>query len=216
MTPYYDDGSVTIYHGDCRDVLPALTFDAIVTDPPYGMAYQHGLRRGGVRWGVDGTSIVGDSEPFDPAPLLARDVPTILWGANHFADRLPAARGWLVWDKRDGHKPNDQSDAEMAWTNFLTVARLHSRYWNGNTLTGREQAEGRVHVNQKPVALMAWCLRMLPESAVVVDPYMGSGSTLVAAKELGRRAIGVELEERYCEIAAKRCAQGVLDLGGAA
>jgi site-specific DNA-methyltransferase (adenine-specific) len=214
VKPYYEDGSVTIYHGDCREILSDLwTAGAIVSDPPYGMAYEHGARKGGVQLGHDGHSIVGDDEPFDPGHLLALKAPTILWGANHFADRLPASRGWLIWDKRDGRPSNDQSDCELAWTNILTTARQFSRYWSGGVRTGREQTEGRLHVNQKPIELMHWCLGFT--EGVVLDPYCGSGSTLVAAKELGRKAIGIEIEERNCEIAAKRCAQECLDLEAA-
>ena len=214
--PYYQDDAVTIYHGDCRELLPSLEgVEFLLSDPPYGMDYRHGARRGGRVMGADGQSIAGDSEPFDPSHLLAyRHV--ALWGGNHFADRLPASRGWLTWDKRDGTPSNDQSDCELAWTNFLTTARLYSARWSGAHRTGREQREGRVHVNQKPVALMAWCIGWSDSSGPICDPYMGSGSTLVAAKELGRKAIGIELEERYCEIAAERCSQEVLDLGAAA
>ncbi len=211
MKPYYQDDLVTIYHADCREWMPEA--DVIVTDPPYGMAYQHGLRDGKVAWGHDGVSIVGDDEPFDPAFLLALGKPTVLFGANHYADRLPPSRGWLVWDKRAGTPSNDQSDAELAWTNVLSVARVFSARWSGSHRTGREQVDGRQHVNQKPVALMAWAMAFMPPGAVL-DPFMGSGSTLVAAKQAGRRAIGIEIEERYCEIAAIRCSQEVLGLVG--
>lgn len=115
MRPYYEDGVVTIYHGDCREILPHIgSVDLLLSDPPYGMAYRHGARKGGVRLGHDGVSIVGDDEPFDPAHLLGVAPRTILWGGNHFADKLPASRGWLVWDKRDGTPSNDQSDCELA------------------------------------------------------------------------------------------------------
>lgn len=213
-TPYYQDDSCTIYHGDCREILPALSAEAVVSDPPYGMGYQHGARRGGHRMGHDGHRIAGDFEPFDPAPLLALNLPTILWGGNHFADRLPASRGWLIWDKRDGRPSNDQSDCELAWTNVMQTARTFSAYWSGGVRTGREQREGRLHVNQKPVALMAWCLGFT--EGVVLDPYMGSGSTLVAAKELGRTAIGIEIDQEHCEAAVGRLRQETLDFGEAA
>jgi DNA modification methylase len=208
--PYYQDDFVTIYKGDCRALIPTLDFGAIVSDPPYGMAYEHGARKGGVKLGHDGASIVGDQEPFDPAHLLVPGVPTILWGGNHFADKLPASRGWLVWDKREGRPSNDQSDAELAWTNFMTTARGFSRYWSGGVRQGREQREGRLHVNQKPVELMHWCLGYVKPELVVLDPYMGSGSTLVAAKELGRKCIGIELDDAHCETATRRLAQDVL------
>lgn len=212
MKPYFEDDLTTIYHGDCREFSAELGGgDVVVTDPPYGTAYQHGVRRGGRAMGHDGQSIAGDDEPFDPSTLLALGLPTIMWGANHYADRLPPSRGWLVWDKRDGRPSNDQSDCELAWSSHLTTARLFSRYWSGSVRTGREQQQGRLHVNQKPVELMHWCLGMMPEG-VVLDPFMGSGSTLVAARELGRRSIGVEVDEAHCEAAAKRCAQGLLAL----
>jgi site-specific DNA-methyltransferase (adenine-specific) len=211
MTPYYQDGLVTLYHGDCRDILPTLDFDVIVTDPPYGMAYRHGARKGGVHLGFDDRFIVGDDEPFDPAFLIALGKPSVLFGANHYADRLPPSRGWLVWDKRDGTPSNDQSDAELAWTNILTVARVFSARWSGAHRTGREQMDGRQHVNQKPVALMAWVLGFVP-AGTVLDPFAGSGSTLVAAKELGRRSIGIEVDEEHCDTAARRLSQEVLGL----
>lgn len=212
MTPYYADDSVTIYHGDCREILPTIEVpDLVLTDPPYGMAYRHGARKGGVRFGMDEQSIVGDDEPFDPSHLMKYQR-LIVWGGNHFADRLPPSKGWLVWDKRDGTPSNDQSDVELAWTNIFTVARVFSARWSGAHRTGREQAEGRFHVNQKPVALMGWCLRLAGGEGTVLDPYMGSGSTLVAAKEHGRRAIGIELDERHCEVAASRLSQETLGL----
>lgn len=205
MKPYYEENGITIYHGDCREVLPSLPkVDLVLTDPPYGISYEHGVRKGGKRLGFDGHSIVGDCAPFDPSFLLPYPL-VVLWGANHFADRLPPSAGWLVWDKREGIAPNDQSDCEMAWTNALTTARLFSRHWNGGG-TG----EVRYHVNQKPIKLIKWCLNHFPEAELTLDPFMGSGTTLRAAKDLGRKAIGIEIEEKYCEIAANRLRQEVL------
>lgn len=210
MTPYFDDGQVTIYCGDAREILPSIDgVDLLLTDPPYGIGYQHGTRKGGNMLGMDGHRIAGDTEPFDPTPLLTYPR-VVLWGGNHFADRLPVSRGWLIWDKRTGTPSNDQSDCEMAWTNLLNVARLFSARWSGRHRTGREQRDGRLHVMQKPVALMAWCIRLAQSSGLICDPYMGSGTTLVAAREHGYRAIGIELEERYCAIAVDRLRQGVL------
>ena len=203
--PYYESGGITIYQGDCRQIVPQLVgVDAVVTDPPYGINYQHGVRKGGVKLGTDGLNVIGDDEPFDPAFLL--DFPTVvLWGANHYADSLPRARGWLVWDKREGINPNDQSDCELAWTNRLTVARLFSRYWNGGGI-----GEQRWHPTQKPIALMRWCIELFPDATTILDPYMGSGTTLRAAKDCGKRAIGIELDEAYCQIAVERLRQEVL------
>ncbi len=212
-TPYYHDeaSGITIYHGDCREIMAGLTeqIDLLLTDPPYGINYQHGARKGGRKLGTDGGKVIGDDAPFDPAQWLIYPK-IVLWGANHYADKLPASRGWLTWDKRDGIASNDQSDCELAWTNWLTVARLFSRYWNGGGI-----GEARWHPTQKPIALMRWCCELAPDAKVILDPFMGSGTTLRAAKDLGRRAIGIEINEAYCEIAAKRLQQSVLPLDAA-
>lgn len=209
--PYYADDVATIYCGDCRDLLPALDLapSLVLTDPPYGMDYEHGARKGGRKMGMDGQSIVGDADPFDPSHLLGFER-VMIWGGNHFGDKLPASRGWLVWDKRDGTPSNDQSDCELAWTNFLTVARLFSARWSGGHRTGREQKEGRSHVNQKPVALMSWCMAQSGCNGLILDPYMGSGSTLRAAKDAGRRCVGIEIDEAHCAKAVERLGQEVL------
>ena len=210
MTPYYQDAAVTIYHGDCRDILPTLgPVDAVVTDPPYGIGYNHSGGGGGIWEQRSVGPIVGDELPFDPSPFLNfKDV--LMWGANHYADRLPSSPGWYVWDKKLGLKDDNFSDCEIAWHKRGTRARVFRRLWNG--LLAHEQGERRRHVSQKPIDLMVWCLNLLPEANLILDPFMGSGTTLRAAKDLGRKAIGIEIEERYCEIAAKRMAQEVLPL----
>jgi site-specific DNA-methyltransferase (adenine-specific) len=223
MKPYYQDSAVTIYHGDCREIIPTLgwastveggleavpSWDAILADPPYGINYKP-LRgsNGSKKWGNE--IVTGDATPFDPAPLLIRRRPTILWGANHYASKLPDSGGWLVWDKSPGgiREGFIYSHAELAWTNLSSRVSKFSLEWQGSD---RGDGELFLHPTQKPVALMRWCLAMLP--GVVLDPFCGSGTTLRAAKDLGRKAIGIEIEEHYCEIAAKRCAQEVLELG---
>jgi site-specific DNA-methyltransferase (adenine-specific) len=215
MRPYYSDDTVTIYHGDCRDLLPTVEADVLVTDPPYGIRYspsQNSSKAWSNKTFVGQTVVAGDDEPFDPTPLL-RFPSVVLFGANHYADKLPPSAAWLVWDKRDGMASNDFADCELVWTNLRDNARLFRHQWNG-ALRASERGEPRVHPTQKPLVLMRWLLTKCPEGSIL-DPYMGSGSTLRAAKDLGRRAIGIEIEERYCEIAAKRCAQEVLDLAAA-
>lgn len=208
MKPYYEHAGVTIYHGDCRAVVPGLTgIGAVVSDPPYGIALDTTARW---PWLTDHLPVANDDLPFDPAWLLALDVPTILWGANHYASRLPDARGWLSWDKatRNGLDLK-QAEIEFAWTNCITRPRAFRHMWSGNYRASERGT--RFHPTQKPVALLLWCLSLLPDAeAVVLDPYAGAGPTLIAAKQLGRRAIGIEIEERYCEIAAKRLGQEVL------
>ena len=216
MTPYYQDDYVTIYHGDCREIVPTLgRFDLLLTDPPYGIGYVHGKGGGCLARSTlfAGFAIYGDDEPFDPTWLLALGLPTILWGANHYADRLPLSRGWLVWDKRGGMSSNDQSDCELAWTNVLTVIRLRTQVWNGMITSGEQRGKRRVHPTQKPVELMTWCIGLAGDVHTILDPFAGSGTTGRAAKDLGRKAVLIEREERYCEIAAKRMAQEVFDFG---
>jgi site-specific DNA-methyltransferase (adenine-specific) len=221
-SPYYDHAGITIYHGDCLEILPTLgPVDCVVTDPPYGIAYrardrrEHEQRYRPVRY--INRAIAGDDSAFNPAAWLSIGSAHIFWGANHYASRLPDSGGWLVWDKRGGpafYGKMTFSDCELAWTDIGNTARMYRQVWNGLVREGEEVASrgtGRSHPTQKPLRLMRWCLQKT--EGLVLDPYMGSGTTLRAAKDLGRRAIGIEIEERYCEIAAKRLAQEVLPLG---
>jgi site-specific DNA-methyltransferase (adenine-specific)/modification methylase len=212
--PYYQDTAVTIYHGDCREILPHLPpVDLVLTDPPYGQAYNPaGGGRGWSRKSFGSADcVVGDSEPFDPRPLLDLDARLILWGANHYAERLPSSPTWLVWDKRDGRMSDSFADCELAWSNLGGPARLIRHLWCG-AFKASERGAVRLHPTQKPLRVMSWTLGLAGEWLVVLDPFMGSGTTLRAAKDLGRKAIGIEICEAYCEIAAKRMAQGVLPL----
>jgi DNA modification methylase len=207
IEPYYQDDAITLFWGDCRELLPRLAFDAIVTDPPYGIGankMQLGdrpkwrrLERGAQDW---------DASAPDLAPLLAADVPTIIWGGNHFP--LPPSRAWLVWDKKNGN--TSYADCELAWTNLDMPVRKFVKHWGGDK--ARETHERRYHPTQKSLEVMHWCLGFL-EPGVVFDPYAGSGTTLLAARNIGRKAVGVEIEERYCEMAAYRCQQTTLAVG---
>ena len=216
MKPYYEHAGIKIYHGDCREILPTLTplWGLILTDPQYGIDHpcDYATRgRGLLAACSDYAPVHGDSEPFNPSHLLSFGCPTVLWGANHYASRLPDASGWLVWDKL---RPDDldQATCELAWTNFVKGVRRYSFRWNGMLRDGNEDL---FHPTQKPVALMKWVLslRWTPEGGVC-DPYMGSGPVLIAAKAAGRWAIGIEIEESYCEIAAKRLSQEVFQFTG--
>jgi len=217
VKPYYDEDGITIYHGDCREVLQsAPPADLILTDPPYGISYRsnHNSSRRG-KWAKwiryeNLPGIAGDDAPLDPE-ILPECQSAILWGGNYCADRLPPSRCWIVWDKRDGIGSNNQADAEMAWTNLNKPTRIFRHLWSGLLRAGEENVAvaDKLHPHQKPVALMRWCIEYAdtPPGGLVLDPFAGSGSALVAAKNLGRRAIGIEIEERYCEIAARRLAQ---------
>jgi site-specific DNA-methyltransferase (adenine-specific) len=204
MTPYYSESGITIYHGRAEAVLPMLAFGAIVSDPPYGMDYKP-LR------GADGSKrwrggVQGDDQPFDPSLLL--NVPCVLWGANWYSNRLPGHGGWLVWNKTCEHRKSGfiASDCELAFASEATRTFRFDLQWGGEARNG----EPFYHPTQKPVALMAWRLGFVPADALICDPYMGGGPTLVAAKLAGRRAVGIEINERYCETAANRLRQGVL------
>jgi len=227
MTPYYDDGAVTIYHGDCREVLPSLQFDLglLLTDPPYGISERTDRKakgRGNLAECNDFPPVYGDDEPFDPSHLLGYK-PAVLFGGNYYADKLPSVSSWLVWDKLDGLRTDkrdlgfdDNADCELAWTNVGGPARIIPLRWKG-MLKATERDLKRVHPTQKPVSLMQRIIAALARPVgVVLDPYMGGGSTLRAAKDLGRTSIGIEISEAYCEVAANRMSQEVLDFGGVA
>jgi site-specific DNA-methyltransferase (adenine-specific) len=190
----------------------------VITDPPYGINYSkdskatHGL---GKLWGdgakrelggKDAAPIIGDSEPFDPAPLLAYGKKHVLWGANAYADKLPANYGWLVWDKQIVGKWSG-GDLEMAWTDFMGSCRVYRHRWQGIVRDGEEcpyVGGGLVHPTQKPVGLMRWCIEQAKRPETILDPYMGSGTCGVAATEMGSTYIGIEIHEPYFNIACER------------
>ena len=206
MRPYYEQDGITIYHGDCREILPSAWFgvDLLLADPPYGInAVTRGKTFGTSNACETNTYIPvhDDDRPFDPAHLLGFPK-VVLWGANHYADKLPAESCWLTWDKRDGLKSNPLADCELAWSNLGGPARLFHHRWMG--MIRDSETERRLHPTQKPVALMRWCLSIAKPTGAVCDPYMGSGPVLLASREFGVPAIGIEIEERYCEIAARR------------
>jgi DNA modification methylase len=230
MKPYYEHNGITIYHGDCREVLPTIAepISLVCSDPPYGSglstdyAERFSPQPGSPRWwnstdrklSVHHTPLKGDDAPFDPATLLQiKAEAKVLWGGNWYASRLPDRGGWWIWDKRNGKRDVSDADwpmseAELAWTDVGKGVRVFRHTWFG-LIRDSEPGE-HYHPTQKPTALMRWCLESSKTSGTVIDPYMGSGTTLVAAKQLNRRAIGIELEEPYCEIAAKRLSQEVL------
>ena len=220
-SPYYQDDTCTIYHGDSSDLLPQLPrCDLVLTDPPYGLGI--GLarsRRGGERKNPRtqkrdyGEDLTWDNERVSPS-LLALTVAAadnaIIFGGNYYADLLPASDCWLVWDKVNG--TSAFADCELAWTNLPGAVRRLHWMWDGYRQKIRE---ARYHPAQKPQYLMRWCIdraeeKMKKTISTVIDPYMGVGTTLRAAKDLGKISIGIEREEKYCEIAVKRLAQEAL------
>lgn len=218
LRPYFTDGTVTIYHGDCREILPQLEYDCVVTDPPYGIGFaaqptkwqrrtkaQGGRVAGKGRRGDANTALAeieewDDSTVDDVIESIAADPrPAIIWGGNYYV--LPPRRGWLCWIKPDA--PPSMGSLELAWTNIDRVARFIEC---SISQTNRERLG---HPNQKPEKVIAWCMQFVP-AGVMCDPFMGSGTTLRVAKNLGRNAVGIELEERYCEMAAQRMSQQTL------
>lgn len=221
MKPYFESDEVTIYHGDCREILPTLRDpELLLTDPPYGVnegTDRFARGRSGAADCNDFAPIEGDDEPFDPAHLLNYSR-LVLFGANYYADKLPPSPTWIVWDKLDGLTSerdvgfNDNADVELAWTNLGGPARLIPHRWMG-MLKGSEKDDKRQHPTQKPVVLFEFIISMWTKPGdLITDPYMGSGTTLVAARLLGRPSIGIEIDERYCEVASNRLAQGVFQL----
>ena len=215
MKPYYDDGQITIYHGDCREILPTLgPVDLVLTDPPYGIGEAAGKNKSRSKLTI--AQDFGD-DAWDDAPIaqdlmacvLAAGSTQIIFGGNYYD--LPPTSCWLIWDKENG--ASDFADCEMAWTNMGKAARLLRWRWAGMLQGDMKAKEYRYHPTQKPVPVMRWCLEQAGSVMTILDPFMGSGTTLRAAKDLGRKAIGIEIEERYCEAAVKRLAQEVLPLG---
>lgn len=202
MKPYFQDDSVTIYHGDCREILPTLApVDLVLTDPPYGIgSLMHGGKDTG-HWGQLAQGNPWDMEKPSLDMILKMPSDLIIWGGNYF--ELPPCRGVLAWRKLNAVPT--QADFEMAWTTLDMPAKMFSHPSGG-------AIKRHGHPTEKPVALMKWCIGFFPKVTTILDPFMGSGTTLRAAKDLGRKAIGIEIEERYCEIAAKRMSQSVMAL----
>lgn len=210
---YYQDEWVYIIHGDCREILPSIpdkSIDLVLTDPPYGISLDTSYGKYKNNKSYD--NIVGDTIAFDPSHLLDVADKQIIWGGNCFADKLPVHFGWLAWFKtaRNATKIR-QAEMELAWTNFIRRPQAYRYTWIG---AYREAGEDITycHPCQKPLSLMKWCLQLAPDAVTVIDPYMGVGSTLMASKLCNRYCIGIEIEEKYCEIAAKRCCQSVMEL----
>lgn len=184
-------GGQRLILGDCISVMPTLgRFDAVVTDPPYGLAEK-------LQGGSWGKKFKGADEDWDaeaPAAAIFGDVPSIIWGGNYIG--LPPSRCWLVWYKRDAVRT--MADCELAWTNFDANARVFD--WT----IAATNAERVGHPTQKPVALMEWCLGFLPDAVTVLDPFCGSGTLLVACQRMGKQGTGIERDRDYFEVMCRR------------
>lgn len=230
MKPYYQDEWVTLYHGDCLTITDWLAADVLVTDPPYGIAFaSHGTNVAAYAGEVT-RSLNADRE-MTREDTKVRDAACALWGYDkpalifgHWRSPKPhRTQNRLVWAKEcptsGGAGPWRPSDEEIYLTGWKTRKHRRPGEQPGRTVIeyrnphfGQTDANGRLHPSIKPVGLLIYLIEFC-QPGIIADPFAGSGSTLVAAKALGRKAIGVELEERYCEIAARRLAQDVLDFG---
>jgi len=202
-TPYYQDDYCTIYNSDCRDVLPLLPkVDAIITDPPYGYGWNTDYSR--FSRGTTDKEKIANDDHIDLSWLYDMPCERIIFGAN--LANQPLTGSLLVWDKRCADGFSFLSDGEAAYWSEGRGVYIFSQN------AQRVRAKGGLHPTQKPVGLMLWCIGKAKSQGTILDPYMGSGSTLRAAKDLRRHAIGIEIEEKYCEIGARRLSQEVLPL----
>ena len=207
-------GHATLYLASCSDVLGVLpACEAVVTDPPYGIAYVHSGGGRGTPGRRDRRShrnalmpIHGDSITFDPSHLLGLAPSVLMFGADHYRARLPDGGTWIAWDKHCGRGPNDSfADAEFAWTNVKVKRNVIRYLWKGVACEKAGEDGGRrYHPTTKPVGLMLECLARVGGSGLVLDPYMGSGSTGVACIRAGRPFVGVEINPDYFDIACQR------------
>ncbi len=216
IRPYYEHKGITIYHGDCLDILPQLDkVDLVLTDPPYGIgeSNQKNLSRG--KWAAP--TNYGDydwdkNKLNDEYIMMVLDISKnqIIFGGNYYGKILGDTSCYIVWDKDNGN--NDFADCELAWTSFKSAVRIVKWRWNGMLQENMKNKDYRSHPTQKPLGLFKWILKNYSkETYIILDPFMGSGTTLVACKDLNRKAIGIEIEEKYCEIAAKRLSQEVFE-----
>lgn len=202
-------GNCTLYRGDCLEIMPTLgTFDAVVTDPPYGINQDKGFR-GAKGFGGYGKPIARrryaggwDNEPPSAelfSLILSKAPQCVIFGGNYFSGILPTGQHWLVWNKKNTMP--SFSDCELAWTNIPKKSvKIFEYEYNG--LIGRREA--RAHPTQKPVEVMRWALRQPKDAQTILDPFMGSGTTGVACVKEGRSFTGIELDKGYFDIACKR------------
>ena len=219
MRPYYEEPGIRLYQGDNREVLEAIGLRPeevalLWGDPPYGTegVYSH---RVNARWrdkahtklaGREWPTIAGDDRPFDPKPWAAYPR-AVLWGANYYADRLPASSSWWCWDKKCREWDCDQGDGEVAWTNLGGAIRIFRMQWMGGS-------NDRVHPTQKPEELATWGFQRakLQPGDLVLSPWLGSGPEAAAAKRMGLRFVGIELVSEYLDACVDRLRQEVLPL----
>ena len=217
-------GPCRLIHGDCRAIIPTLQFDALISDPPYGIAFQYGAGGRGI---VDARhsrtcKIIGDEKPFDASHLMAialkdskfgknnpGSIPVAVMGANHYCSYIPAGGTWFTWDKSCGMgSAVSFADAEIGWCNRRSGRNIFRHFWMGALRSGRgnQGKQLRKHVSEKPVELMEYMMNLarVGIGKIVLDPYMGSASTGVACMLTGRQFIGIEIDEQIYQDACQR------------
>ena len=218
--PYYSADGITLFLGDCREILPEIDPGGclLITDPPYGIAYQTSMKGDGRNAGWRNTQIAGDADTTcrDFALAWIGNGPGAVFGSPKIA-RRDGWRGVLIWDKGP---QSGMGDLSFPWKPSWEEIAVYGFGWTGRRDEGvlkqypmvSRECMGRVHPNEKPAPLCAHLLDKAPGGLIVVDPFAGSGSVLVAAKQLGRRALGIEIEEKYCRIIVERLRQRELPL----
>ena len=211
---YHSEPGIVLYCGDSREVLPLIpAISLVLTDPPYG-----------IDWNTDYTRFtrslqktprkafdkIQNDQNADLADIVFGSWELICWGAHLFPWKISRPGSWLVWDKRFDNGTAMLADAEMAWWSEGHGVYIHKHTWQGMIQNRSGIPQKREHPNEKPAALFSWCIQRAKAAGTIVDPFCGSGPALIAAKHLGRQAIGIEIEERYCAITKRRLGQGVL------
>ena len=207
VAPYYRDEAVVIFNADCKEIVPQMPKACLLlTDPPYGIArFVNGIGKGDrMKNKADGGFNNNPPDAEWLAAMLAVAPLAVVWGMNNL--ELPRTEHFLVWDKEQ--TVDNFASAELAWCNLPTPAKVF-RY----SIHRHNQRKSGGHPTEKPLALMQWCINLAGDVQTILDPFAGSGSTALAAKNLGRKCVCVEREEAYCEIIAKRCSQEVFNFG---
>jgi len=208
---YPDDFIDQIICGDCLEVMkeiPDKSINLVLTDPPYGIKESNEKNRTRARLAkttdfghYDWDKQKVKKEYFEEIRRVSKN--QVIFGGNYYASILGDSSCWLVWDKDNGK--NDFADCELAWTSFKTAVRKFKWRWKGMLQEDMKNKEKRVHPTQKPLPLFKWILEKYSQpNDVILDPFLGSGTTAVACLELNRHFIGIELSSEYCEIAKKR------------
>ena len=214
LTPYYQDEYATIYHGDCCEVLPQLEpVDLVCTDPPYGIGLPKSKKKYGERRDLSRQATADNWDDAIPTQqcfeqMFKASRNQIVFGANYFWEYFRSSPCYIVWDKRGSLPAVPFADTEFAWASFQKMSKKYTVINHGFVSDVQELRE---HPTQKPLKLFKAILTDFAKvGEIILDPFMGSGTTLVAAKQLGLKSIGIELEEKYCAIAAERLRQRVL------